>query len=71
MMFGFLRRKIKSKDDRIQDFIKDLRRVYGHHQQWLSPKEMQVLSKDRTTALYWIRNCSGGALDFIRRAFHD
>lgn len=70
-MFGFLRRKIKSKDDRIQDFIKDLRRVYGHHQQWLSPKEMQVLSKDRTTALYWIRNCSVDVIASVRRILND
>lgn len=70
-MFGFFKKKRKSKDDRIQDFIKDLRKVYGYHQQWLSPKEMQVLSKNRTTALHWIRNCSGDVLDFMRRAFYD
>lgn len=56
-MFGFFKKKRKSKDDRIQDFIKDLQRVYGHHAQWLSPKELSVISKDRTNSPHWINRC--------------
>ena len=70
-MFGFFKKKRKSKYDRIQDFIKDLRKVYGHHQQWLSPKEMQVLSKDRASSLYWIRGCSQDALSIVKRILND
>lgn len=61
-MFGFFKKKRKSKEDRIQDFIKDLQRVYGHHAQFLSPKELSVLSKSRTTCTFWINKCHQAAL---------
>lgn len=55
--FGVLKKTRKSKDDRINDFLRDLRSVHGHHGQWLTPKELQVLSKPRVCSMHWLRNC--------------
>lgn len=54
---SLFKKKRKSKDDRIRDFIRDLQRVYGRHGQWLSPAEMVVMSKNRADSKWWVNRC--------------
>lgn len=53
-MFQFLRKKPKTKADRHLQFLKDIAKVYVRHSAYLSPKEMVILSQNRTTSASWI-----------------
>lgn len=50
----------KSKIDRVNDFMRDMAKVYQKHSNHLSVKEMHVFSKERTSQSGFIQSSVRG-----------